>query len=700
MRRLFQLTIIGVGISSINSQILLLRELVSLFDGNELVISLCLFTWLILGGIGSLIPRWIRPKVHLYLLLCVLAGLLPLALIIASRFAFNTLFPLGFSPGFYSVLYFALLIIGPYSLLIGLLLPYSLDILRSMDPYIATGKIYLFDNLGDILGGLFSTALFLIGLKIFNAILLCSLLTVFSCLAISFHSNRKLFWTLLSLFTIFLVLTTNNRLHTFSLSFQYKNIVDYIESPYSRYVITREGEQYTLWESGSPTFYSQDIVKAEEKVHYALSQLKDVSSVLFISGLTSLEIHEAQKHNPEIIYYVELDPTMVQLKIKYSILTKIPNLKLIHTDARSFIDNTELRFDAIITDLSLPDTLQLNRLYTLNAISNIKRMLSNNGVFSFSIDYNQNYLNEQQRRIIASLLMMLRTQFSHVILIPGERLHVISSNSSLSFNIPRLLEEKGISTSYISGYYDGNVTPERLANLMAQLPGEGLPNTDTNIFLLRLTLKEWLERYSASPSVVFGVIGLFFILYFLFIRKHEYMIFTTGLSFMGVEALVLYLFQITFGYLYLAVSGIITVFLLGLLPGAFLGMKIKGSRWLWITELMILCLICLVTFSMYSANYKVHWVFYLIFGFFFSLVAGFQFPLLARELERELGRRTPYGLFSADLCGAALGIIIIGVLVTLTMGLIQAGILLILIKLSSVVLGLWTLPWKSAGAAS
>jgi predicted membrane-bound spermidine synthase len=49
--------VIATGISSVVTQLLTIREFLTQFQGNEIVIALILFNWLILGGIGTLIAR-------------------------------------------------------------------------------------------------------------------------------------------------------------------------------------------------------------------------------------------------------------------------------------------------------------------------------------------------------------------------------------------------------------------------------------------------------------------------------------------------------------------------------------------------------------------------------------------------------------------------------------------------------------------
>ncbi|NTV33906.1 MAG: hypothetical protein HGA50_11525, partial [Deltaproteobacteria bacterium] len=52
--------IIGTGVSSIAVQLVTVREFLSQFHGNEITISLVLFSWLLLTGLGSFMARAFR----------------------------------------------------------------------------------------------------------------------------------------------------------------------------------------------------------------------------------------------------------------------------------------------------------------------------------------------------------------------------------------------------------------------------------------------------------------------------------------------------------------------------------------------------------------------------------------------------------------------------------------------------------------
>ena len=56
--KLLFFSITALGISSIITQIILIREFLSVFSGNELVFGIILANWLLLTGIGAYIGKY------------------------------------------------------------------------------------------------------------------------------------------------------------------------------------------------------------------------------------------------------------------------------------------------------------------------------------------------------------------------------------------------------------------------------------------------------------------------------------------------------------------------------------------------------------------------------------------------------------------------------------------------------------------
>ncbi len=115
--------VIATGISSVVTQLLTIREVLTQFQGNEIVIALILFNWLCLGGLGTLLARvitrrfWKATVIRLGWLSLVLCGLSALQ-IPAIRELRDVIFIHGSSVGFYPTWLFSFLIITPYCLLL------------------------------------------------------------------------------------------------------------------------------------------------------------------------------------------------------------------------------------------------------------------------------------------------------------------------------------------------------------------------------------------------------------------------------------------------------------------------------------------------------------------------------------------------------------------------------------------------------
>ena len=123
------------------TQLLLIREFLAAFQGNEFVIALILFAWLLLGGAGAwlaTIAAGRRPAGagRLGRLSLALAGLTPV-LFFAVRGLRDVFFVHGTSVGFYPTLAYTFVTLAPCCLLVGFLLPYSLFVLRAGRPRVS-----------------------------------------------------------------------------------------------------------------------------------------------------------------------------------------------------------------------------------------------------------------------------------------------------------------------------------------------------------------------------------------------------------------------------------------------------------------------------------------------------------------------------------------------------------------------------------
>ena len=679
--------VIATGISSVVTQLLTIREFLAQFQGNEIVIALIFFNWLLLGGIGTLAAGFytrrrytLKPDrlAQFSLALSALAALQ----ILAIRQLRDIVFIHGSSVGFYSTWLFSFLVITPYCLLLGFVLPYSLFVLRSKRTDYPGARLYITDNIGDITGGILFSFVLVFWVTPLTAIFLAHL----PLLASSYllfgpgHGKKPAVW--LAVVLTAAILGGGVLLERISLAPAAGKLVYYRETRYGRIAVHQDQEQFTLFEDGVPVFSSQNLSLAEETIHYPLAQLDAVQRVLLISAQGGV-MNELNKYQLSAVDYVELDPEVAEVQFRYAMVKKIGGLNVINQDGRSFLSQSNNTYDAIIVNLPEPNTFQINRFYTDGFFKLAHRHLRQGGVLSFAMQGFENYLAEPQRQKLSSLYNTASAHFEHILLLPGQKVFFLCSNSRLSTDIPAVLEQMGISTDYISGFYYGNLTPERIDRLNRQVDPSTPRNTDNAPYLMRLMFSHWFAKFQTSPLAFFLVLLMLSGVYLFRITREEFVLFSTGCMAMGSEILVVFAFQIYFGYIYLQIGIIVTVFLAGLLPGAWLGNRLErqSKQILALTDIALIA--GLVLFILAIANYadRLPVIFFLAFGFGVSLACGFQFPvaLSLRGGDNAAVTRT----FSADLIGAAYGTLLTSVVLIPYAGVLWAAAGLIGLKLIS-----------------
>jgi spermidine synthase len=681
--------VIATGISSVVVQLITIREFLALFQGNEFVIALILFSWLALGGIGTRMAQWAKhyrqaTAKRLALLSVLLAALAPIHLL-GIRLAHPYLFLPGSSVGFYPTLSYVLLTIAPYTLLIGFVLPYSLFVLRNHYPDYAGARIYITDNLGDVIGGALFSFVLIYWATPFSALfwanlplLICSLRLLWPSL--HFHLNGALLGGL-----VLAVLVTGLLLEPLTLTAPEGELLWYRESRYGRLAVQQDREQITLFRNGVPLFSNQNQVLAEETIHYPLSQIESPRAVLLLSyeGGTLQELH---KYPLESIDYVELDAQVTNALLRFGLIDQSDGFNRFHQDGRSFLAARHKKYDAIVINLPEPDTFQTNRFFTDQFFSLASDRLTDNGLLSFCMSGFDSYLDEPQRQKLSSLYNTAKHHFNEVLLLPGQRIFFLCRNAAIATNIPERLANRGIEAPYIRGYFKGDVTAERIERLNLLMDPKAPINQDLFPRLIPLMFSQWFAKFSSSPTLFIVALLILLVVYGCYLTIEEFVLFSTGFMTMGSEILVIFAFQIFFGYIYFQIGMIVTVFLAGLLPGAWFGQRLasRKQKLLALIDTLLMALMILFILALHVGASRLPSAFFLVFGFSVALACGFQFPVALRMAGD--GKTAITQTFSADLIGAACGTLITSLLLIPYLGVIGAASGLIVLKSVSFIL--------------
>jgi len=680
--------VFAAGIASVAAQLVIIREFLASFEGNEFVISLVLMVWLLSSGMGSLAAVFFRPGARwgFERVLGVTAGLLsilPGILILVMRSGKNIFFVQGASVGFYPTLAVAFGVISPYALLVGLLVPVGLSALRSTDTRYHASVVYALDCLGAAAGGAaFSLALVHLFTPVGTLFAMnCILAAAAWVLLVSSGTNKvpAAAW----LAAILLVNALTVGLEPASLRPKSGELVSYRESCFGRLMLTRDSGLYTIFIDGVPALSGQDPAAAEEAAHYALGQLGRVDSVLLVSSVAGIA-DEVAKYRPRRVDHAQLDPNLSHMEALSGLMKPAKGLNVVHQDARAYLKDTDRKYDAILVNYPEPKTFQTNRYFTREFMELARDRLNPGGVLGFSVQGYDAYLSPAGRLQASSLYNTARSVFPEVLVLPGQRTFFIAGDAPLREDIPGLLAHKGIETKYISGYYAADVSPERISGLKRLLDPEAPVNHDLRPYLMRIAYEGWFAQYASYPYWFLAAAGVFLAVYLLGLRRDEFVLFTSGCVNMGSEILTIFCFQILFGFIYVKLSLVITFFMAGLIPGALFGGRLTGGtrRGLIMADALMIVLLLLFAGVLAASPNVLNEVFFYAFAFFISVLCGFEFPLVAAS-EGTAG--TVARAFSADLVGASLGAILLSALVIPFFGIIAACHVLITCKLASII---------------
>ena len=676
--------VIATGISSVVTQLYTIREFLALFAGNEFVIALIFFSWLILGGAGTLLAHLADrpgrpPSVTSLGWLSLVAAAFPAVHLLAIRLLRDLCFIPGSAVGFYGIFLYILATIAPYCLLIGFVLPYSLFVIRQKAPAYPGALIYIADNAGDISGGVFFSFVLIFLVTPLQAVLVSGLILLLAAGYLLTMVRRPGPVQVAAFLLVLTVLAGAVLLETRSLAPPAGRLADYQESRYGRLLVYQDDNQHTLLMDGTPIASSDNRRTAEEAAHYALAPVSRPRRVLLISGVSGI-LREIAKHQPRTVDYVEIDPAVSRAMFRYHLLEKISGLTVINADARRHLSGSGPSYDAVIACLPEPETFQLNRFYTRSFFRQVKNRLAPGGIFSFYLDGVENYVAEPDRKKISSVYNTAAACFQNVTLLPGGNLYFLCSDQPIATDIPRLLEQKQIATVYIDNYFAGNVTGDRIKQVTALIDKTAPVNTDIRPSLMLVMFSQWFYKFTATPWPLYAAAALFLALYFHFLSAREFVLFSTGFTNMATEILTIFAFQIFFGYVYFQIGLIVTVFLAGLLPGAWLGEKMRwyGRRTIMALDGLMIAWLGGFILAVTLGGAHLTMVFYLVYGFAISCLCGFQFPVVLHQ-GGDVNRQAT-AAFSADLIGAAFGALLASVLLLPLTGLVGTAALLMAVK--------------------
>ncbi|MGQ9509317.1 MAG: fused MFS/spermidine synthase [Thermodesulfobacteriota bacterium] len=746
-----------MGGSGIVAQIILLRELLISFLGNELTLGTILANWLILEAIGSFFlgktVERVKKKLETYIFFQLVFSItLPFSIYLCRIFKNLIVTTSGEGLGVLPIIYSSALIITPVALFHGSLFTYGCKLYAqySKKETPSVGRVYVYETIGSIIGGLLFTFILIQYLHSFEIAFMVSLAnTLISALLLwperlSFASLRKSLWVLSLLysllFLILLLTPIKDKVHHLSIRQQWKGlkVIHYENSIYGNITITRRGEQTTFFTDGIPsiTTPTPDVAAIEDFVHFPMLFHEKPESILVLSGGAGGMIHEILKYPVKHVDYVELDPLLLKLVKQFPTpLTENelsdPRVKIHYVDGRFFTKRTKELFDLIFIGLEAPQELQTNRLFSFEFFEMAKAKMRPKGILTLSLPGSLTYISPELKKLNGCILDTLIQTFPYVRVIPGDTNIILASDSESveklgAQEIAQRLTERKISTHlFTKNYVEYRLHKRWSAWFSKWMEGRTLYlNSDFRPIGVYLNLSywnalfspyiigifKWFENLNLSFLVLFiGALTLSLLIFFIqrpIVSKFSipYAIFTSGITDMMLDLAIILTFQTLYGYLYFQIGLLVTVFMIGIASSSLYMTyyldQIKKPYYLFLyTEFMFILFALLLPFVLILPSFSldkplVYGLLYGIFqvmSFICGVLVGLQFPLATKIYLLTYSKEIQVGetaglLYGADLFGGFWGALFGGIFFFPVLGLKESCFTMAILKGSSLAL--------------
>jgi spermidine synthase len=667
--------LVALGATAIATQIIVIREFLSIFHGNELVIGIVLGSWMILTGAGAFlgrsVHRWAERAGAIPSLLVALA-IAPLLTVFFLRFLRNLVFTAGSMVPILQMFLFAGVLLIPFCCVSGFSFALLATALSGRVEKSPTAAAYYWESLGSAAAGLLFSLVLFPRLETFQGLaLLLALNAGLACyLAYKGRSRVVTLVAALSLLAgIYLLAFAHLDLTTRQFLFPRQAIATYKDTPYGNLTVTRQEGQVSLFENGVLMFSTNDVTANEENVHYAMAQRASPRHVLLIGGGITGSTREVLKYGVDRLDYAEMNPWILQIGRDYTDALGDPRIHVIADDGRRFVRTANVRYDIALINLPDPETIQLNRFYTVEFLKELKKTLNDSAVVSMSLLPAAEYLGPEARSTSSVLYATLQQSFAHVLVIPGMRNYFLASDGALDIHIGRLVEERRVATTYVNRYYlDDRMLEERSAEIMRSLDTTAPVNADFEPVSYYRQIAYWLSYFGAVPQVWILIIVAAILLLVWRFSPVGLGVFVGGLVGASLEILLLLVFQTVAGSLYYMTGVVITAFMAGLAVGSWSARRFlpqAGMRLFVAIQLgaAVGCVLLPFLFAVSRDSNPSAFIVQMLFSslaFLLAVLFGTEFAV-ASSIRGGRVSSTASELYGLDLAGSALGALVISV---------------------------------------
>lgn len=625
MKKSIVFAIALIGFTAMASQIVLVRELLIVFCGNELSLAFILASWLVGGAIGSALlgARFadrLKKRMSAFIACQVMVGILLPVSVMAVRSVRSVL---GINPGeivpVFPIACASLIILLPVCAILGFMFSLASRVHRPEPALGASriGEVYIMEAVGAMAGGIvtgFILIRYLSSMQIMGAL---GSLTLISAVILARSRKEEKFNRMIPLFaviafSVYIILWLFSgwrALDGYFLKIEWRGseLLASKNSIYGNVAVTKKGNQFSFFDNGLYLYAVPDRPTAEEAAHFALLEHPAPKRILLIGGGAGGLLGEIAAHSVEKIDYVELDPLILKMAEEYLSADARaqfmdPRVSVIFEDGRRYVKRTGDRYDCVIINLGDPYTAQMNRFYTLEFYNEVRNIMNEGGVLSFGLSSSESYIGPELADFLRSIYATLGKVFPDIKVIPGETAYFLASPGKglLTYDYNILMDRakaRGLKLKYVREYYLISRMSDELTSYTDRIVKD-----DRNIRINRdfrpssyyYRITAWAARFKDSSvakalkavnervvwsAVILALIAILAAGFILVKKKKICKVVTmlavsvNGFSQMSFQIIILLSFQMIYGFMFYKLGIILTAFMAGIALGGVSGLR-------------------------------------------------------------------------------------------------------------------------------
>ncbi len=697
---MLRLSLFILGFTSLIGQVMITRELMVSFYGNEFFIGWILFGWFIWVAVGSLGTKLFRRQSRetSFLIACHLfvTLLLPLEIFLIRLSKNLFLTAPGQIPDIIPAMASSFFILAPLCLVLGLQFTFAFECWKK-----GVGEAYFWEALGFVVGGAafnyklvflneFQISAILAGLNLAPAFALwCDSLRSLTIKNSYLKKGLLLATAMLAVLTVLCLKNAGPfNFQTASLRFPNEKLLETKNSIYGNLAVTWVRGQYNFYHNGLPAGTSRDEAFNECLVHLPMLSHPNPQKVLLVGTGFNGALDEILKYDPQQIFYAEINPDMIDLAYKYvpSQVFHDKRVYLLKGDLRIFFKNLPKDFDVIMINLPNPSTAMINRYFTDDFFKQARGHLKSDGILSTHIAFSSDFVPRPLEDLGTSIYRTMKGQFSSLVILPEDNLFFIASQTPLVKNPQELIqrmEARNIHNYFVTApYLTYRYTTDRIKMVTDIFEANTSAGKNFDLYPkgYYYNLIHWLSVFHQGLAGIFQAVGkindlfVFFIGILLaalpFLLKSTFpqrliaAMATGGFSLMSAEMLVIYGFQVFYGNLYYKIATIICAVMAGMVLGSWAGNKIRAiskAGVVWIHLLTGLYFILWLT--LLRMAYVNQWPLmqgeWILLALSIGLMVGFEFSYVSRLMVAPGASDSHQAviIYAADLIGSCLGVL-------------------------------------------